>query len=368
GVEGTAGGTAVAGVFGSGASGVDGVDGTSYSGIGVYGSSSDEAPGMLGETFNPSATNDDSEAGVFGSDASTDSGTHNIGVEGFSTHGTGVEGYSTDNSGVYGFSDNSTGVYGLALSSDNFGVVGFEASSEALSTGGVYGYDQDGTGVWGEGTYALVGYCVGSDLDGLSVLTSGTVEYFIDCTGATGTVVQGRQGGYAVATTPESTQRVIEDYGEARLTDGAASVPLDAAFAATISDRTPYLVFVTPDGNTTGLYVAGKTTTGFTVREVNGGHSSLTFDYRIVAKPAFDRHPRMTLSASPPRALPEPAIRASEIRPSVAMTIAQARAASARIEQASHHRQPKRLPLYEPRMGADGKLHPGVPYDPHAGG
>ncbi|HXW77225.1 MAG TPA: hypothetical protein VEJ20_07440, partial [Candidatus Eremiobacteraceae bacterium] len=37
-------------------------------------------------------------------------------------------------------------------------------------------------------------------------------------------------------------------------------------------------------------------------------------------------------------------------------------AASARIRQAH------RLPIYEPHMGADGKLHPGAPYSPPAKG
>ena len=45
----------------------------------------------------------------------------------------------------------------------------------------------------------------------------------------------------------------------------------------------PYLVFVTPEGPSAGLYVSGKDAAGFTVRENAGGHSSIVFDYRIVA-------------------------------------------------------------------------------------
>jgi len=39
-------------------------------------------------------------------------------------------------------------------------------------------------------------------------------------------------------------------------------------------------------GDTRGLYVSVKAPSGFQVRETEGGHSSLGFDYRIVAHPA----------------------------------------------------------------------------------
>jgi hypothetical protein len=53
------------------------------------------------------------------------------------------------------------------------------------------------------------------------------------------------------------------------------------------SDRTHrgrYHVFLTPNGDSKGLYVSRKTATSFEVREQGGGTSSVTFDYRIVAK------------------------------------------------------------------------------------
>jgi hypothetical protein len=43
-------------------------------------------------------------------------------------------------------------------------------------------------------------------------------------------------------------------------------------------------VFITPNGDSESLYVINKTATSFEVRESKGGTSSLTFDYRIVAK------------------------------------------------------------------------------------
>jgi hypothetical protein len=54
-----------------------------------------------------------------------------------------------------------------------------------------------------------------------------------------------------------------------------------------------YHVFITPNGDSKGLYVTAKTATGFEVRESGGGTSSLSFDYRIVAKRAGYENQRM---------------------------------------------------------------------------
>jgi hypothetical protein len=51
-----------------------------------------------------------------------------------------------------------------------------------------------------------------------------------------------------------------------------------------VSGDNSYHVFITPNGDSKSLYVIAKTATTFEVRESGGGTSSLTFDYRIVAK------------------------------------------------------------------------------------
>ena len=113
---------------------------------------------------------------------------------------------------------------------------------------------------------------------------------------------------YATATVPRSTLPVLEDYGQARLINGVATVPLDNAYAQTISDKTPYLVFLTPNGDTNGLYIAYKTMSAFQVREIHNGRSNLVFDYRIVGRPSNDTQSRMSLMAHPPVRL-TPALR-----------------------------------------------------------
>lgn len=85
----------------------------------------------------------------------------------------------------------------------------------------------------------------------------------------------------------------MEDFGEAEMVNGQANVPLERSFASTIDTSRPYLVFVTPEGDCHGLYVANKTPRGFAVRELMGGRNTLAFQYRIVAHPYGDASTRL---------------------------------------------------------------------------
>lgn len=259
-----------------------GVVGISTSGSGTAGEST-SGYGVVGTTTNPSKTNGDERSGVYGEDLSSDGGFRNDGVDGVSTDGTGVSGQSTGGDGVAG---QSTNLYGIEAHSTN--------------DAGVYTESDNFIGAWATGPTGLVADCTATDeIEGYG---AGGPNYFVDCTGSTTSVVRSRNHLYATTSTPRSTLPVLEDYGEGQLVDGHATVQLDPAFAATITDRSPYLVFVTPDGDTKGLYVTNKTLQSFDVRETQGGTSSLTFDYRIVARPASDNRPRMTLAMHAPPA------------------------------------------------------------------
>ena len=91
-------------------------------------------------------------------------------------------------------------------------------------------------------------------------------------------------GGDVVMYSPVQAAATVEDVGEARLTSGEAYVRIDPRFGDTMNRSTSYLVFLTPQGDTPGLYVTQKTPAGFVVRE-HGGRSNVVFDYRIVAQP-----------------------------------------------------------------------------------
>jgi hypothetical protein len=75
------------------------------------------------------------------------------------------------------------------------------------------------------------------------------------------------------------------DFGSANLVNGAATVQIDPGFAnIVLTDM--YHVFLTPLGDSKGLYVSNRSSTSFEVREQQDGRSSLSFSYRTVAKRA----------------------------------------------------------------------------------
>jgi len=96
-------------------------------------------------------------------------------------------------------------------------------------------------------------------------------------------VVTMQDGTQRQVYTIESSEVWFEDFGSAALVDGRAVVEIDPLFAQTVNLTEDYHIFLTPLGDCAGLYVAEKTPTGFIVQELQGGASSVAFDYRIVA-------------------------------------------------------------------------------------
>ena len=82
----------------------------------------------------------------------------------------------------------------------------------------------------------------------------------------------------------ESPENWFEDFGSSALIHGVAWVPLDRSFAQAANASVTYHVFLTPNGDTSGLYIARKNSAGFEVREHGSGTSNVAFDYRIVAR------------------------------------------------------------------------------------
>jgi len=90
----------------------------------------------------------------------------------------------------------------------------------------------------------------------------------------------------------ESPESWFEDFGSAEMVEGRARVELDGDFAAVVRTE-EYHVFLTPEGDSNGLYVGGKEPAGFEVREQQGGTGSLRFSYRVVAKRKDVEAPRL---------------------------------------------------------------------------
>jgi hypothetical protein len=105
------------------------------------------------------------------------------------------------------------------------------------------------------------------------------------CTGSKSGVVPVDSGSRRVALyAVEAPENWFEDFGSGRLSNGSAIIALEPTFAQTVNTGVDYHVFLTPNGDSRGLYVFAKTPGSFEVREQGGGTSDIAFDYRIVAQ------------------------------------------------------------------------------------
>lgn len=254
GVYGEADSTAIGAVFGDSSNSSTGVVGSSKTGIGMYGVGGNtgysDSPGVEGISQGPSA-------GVFGTSTSTGDG-----VEGLSSSNLGVAGYSYAGTGVYAYG--YEGVY--AESPDEAGYALFAQADSQYA----YPFIAQDTGTGG--------YCY-VDAYGDEVCSGSIIGNFLQ------TRHRSAEGQRVLSYSSQSATATMEDVGSARTYDGVANVAMPTDFASVIDRNSTYYVFLTPLGDTRGLYVSMKTSAGFQVRETGRGHSNLAFDYRIVARP-----------------------------------------------------------------------------------
>lgn len=188
--------------------------------------------------------------------------------------------------GVYGENSASSGsasaVLGIAYGSSGIGVNGHGLGY------GVFGYGDNG--VRGEGKYSTsagVAGIGGSSGDGVYGSGSNHGIYSDGNFAASGTksaVVALPDNRVVELYAMESPNNWFEDFGSADLSSGVAEVALDPTFALTVNTEMSYHIFLTPKGDCEGLYVAQQNARGFQIRELRGGKSNVTFDYRIVAR------------------------------------------------------------------------------------
>jgi hypothetical protein len=257
--------------------------------IGVYGKS-----GQFGQTIGYIGVYGDSQGGgtgVFGSGG-------DIGVQGGGGAATGVAGEGRD-WGVYG-SARAPGAVGVAGEGGYRGVKGSAPARDAIGVEGEGGFRgvkgiaaaRGGIGVEGDGGFNGVGV-LGRGIVDLAGLFIGDVRV-VGALHVTGLLTATPGNKAAVVPHPDGTERVLrslespeswfEDFGRAEVIEGVARVELDNDFAAVI--RTDdYHVYVTPEGESSGLYVSARTPREFEVREQGGGTSTLSFSYRVVARP-----------------------------------------------------------------------------------
>ncbi len=250
-----------------------GVRGTSVTGTGVIGSTNGGPYAIVG--------------------SATGSG---VGVSGVSSKGPGILGNSSSGNGITGQTHTGNAVEasaaaGTALyahsSSAGNAIVAFNNTNAptiyARNTAG-NGLDIGSTNV---GVIARAPASGGYPFMGINN-SGGTVFYVsgngdIHYAGSLLNFARVSGGATVMSFSARTTLPTVEDTGSAQLVGGVATVRLDPTFAASIDRVSSYRVFLTPDGDTRGLFVATKTPVGFVVRETQGGRGSFTFDYRIVA-------------------------------------------------------------------------------------
>jgi hypothetical protein len=194
-----------------------------------------------------------------------------VGVFGVSGTRIGVlgSGPSATGTGVYGLSANN-GVVGLCHGTTGIGVLGQTSGTSAY---GVYGRaTAGGVGVFGDGNPWAGVFSGGVYINGALTVT-----------GAKSATVSHPDGSLRRLYCVESPESWFEDFGKGKLVDGTACVTLDPDFVSVVNND-DYHVFLTPNGNSKGLYVEGQTPGTFEVREQEGGTSNLAFNYRVVAR------------------------------------------------------------------------------------
>jgi hypothetical protein len=209
------------------------------------------------------------QAGVIGSGSGS-----GVGIQAYTQAGSGVgvRADSGSNDAVVGSSSGARGVVGTTLSSSGAGVHGV-ATSGGTSQVAVRGSSSAGFGLLASSTTGIAGAFIGP------VVVVGNFTAI----GAKSAAVAHPDGTHRLTYCMESPESWFEDFGRARLTGGHAEVPLDPDFAALV--RTDdFHVFLTAEGETTGLYVADRSETGFQVREQRGGSAEVPFSYRVVAR------------------------------------------------------------------------------------
>jgi hypothetical protein len=216
----------------------------------------------------------------------------NVGVFGSSLHGTGIAGFaniSADPRHNLGFGP--IGVVGAAADDnknpDSIGVEGAGGNT------GVLAYNTASAVVV---QLATPGYILASSAKFTVDNSANIVATSLTTSKGSYVRTTGASGATRMSYPTRATAPVMEDFGEAQLANGRGYVRLDPALSDVIDNRNAYHVFLTPEGDCNGLYVTGKSPAGFTVRELHGGRSAISFEYRILAKPIDDDAKRLALA------------------------------------------------------------------------
>tara|TARA_R110000850_G_scaffold182360_1_gene307832 strand:- start:94797 stop:97034 length:2238 start_codon:yes stop_codon:yes gene_type:complete len=307
----------IASIIGSDVGSGDGVRGESNTGSGVRGfSDAYHSVYALSPYSGPSglvaaslgiATGTNLSSGVIGAAINSGSPNGNIGIRAMSGSGQSISpsGYST-----IGFNTNAIdlGLYALtqrAISlntSISTEAAQFKANYEGDALGGdardpqarLAGYEPGVTIPSGSHSTYYGGYFYSGGSTSNSTYSyvgarrNGT-NYKVLGTGTVSTIVDGiNPNEKKTMFAAEAPEVLFEDYGTGQLVNGTATIQIDPIFSRNIhvSNEKPLKVFIQLEGDCNGVYVTNKSANGFTVKELQGGTSNVSFSWHIVANRA----------------------------------------------------------------------------------
>lgn len=251
---------------------------------------------------NTAATGVGSGMGVYG--YTGQDGGFGVSGKNVNTSGTGVLGTGQGVAGSYlpagsggsfngssnGIIANTTAGSGIGISASGNGLATYPAPASGCGGAfsgtslGVYGVASNlGTGNWG-------GYFANGNANGWAYVggRSGTTDYKINGPGSVSTIVKNTKGEYVNLYCPEAPEILFQDFGKGKLINGFVHIDLDKDFAknVTINEKHPLRVIVQLEGDCKGVYVTNQNSTGFDVKELQGGNSNVLFTYFVTANRA----------------------------------------------------------------------------------
>jgi hypothetical protein len=212
--------------------------------------------------------------------------------------------------GVIGSGDGVPGVTALSTSGYSMYALSYDQATENTGSlfafsehGGIQTQTETGNALW------AVQYST-TNAPALVATSPGWAAGFVGgviidgdlfCTGSKNAVIDYPDGSHRALCCMEAPEAWFEDFGRASLAGGSAAIALEARFAALVDDD-EYHVFVTPEGDCKGLYVASRSREGFVVRESQDGTSDVPFSYRVAIRRTDidnERFKAVQLPASP---------------------------------------------------------------------
>jgi hypothetical protein len=251
-------------------------------------------------------------------------GTHRIGMNVRTVDSTGVY---IDNPGWYGIHIEKSGKCAIRIDSSYYnGSVGYAAIYIPVSGGtgvwvdttmignGFYCPGAAGYGVYARGRYGSSLASSNSSYYGLTVRSAGNATHGkglyvygdVKCSGsfystASPTSGYNTQDGFVQTYGIQSQKNELMISGTGTLVGGMSQIVFDRSFASAISSDASIKVIVTPTTECNGVFIANKSTDGFTVKELLGGTSNAEFDWIAIAQ----MKPQMAEQMSAPGELEE---------------------------------------------------------------